>query len=232
MLVRIARLSVSFMAALWVSLALFLFMQRLISQPVPTLPDVQMSGFVELFQPPPDPQTNPEPEEPPPPPQEPEATSTVLDVAPAAAAMALDAADFAVAPGEFTLPTPNAASSVQVAVADDLLQDFGDDTRQGFVEITPFTTRRPNIPDIAFEHQLNGWVLVIFNVTPAGKTRNIKVLDAQPKGIFEQEVLRAIAQWRYDVTGLISDGQDVVLTQKIQLNWQSFSDNLPYSEDR
>ena len=111
-----------------------------------------------------------------------------------------------------------------------LLEDFGEDTQQGFIEITPFATRRPNIPDMAYENQLNGWVLVIFNVSSAGKPHSIKVLDASPKGIFEEEVIKAIKQWRYNLKGISGNGQDKVMTQKIELNWQNHPQNLAYED--
>ena len=39
---------------------------------------------------------------------------------------------------------------------------------QGFVEVVPFNTRRPNVPDVAWQNKINGWVLVAFSVTGPG----------------------------------------------------------------
>ena len=218
------------LAACGVSIALFVFMQKLISQPVPVLPEVEFSGFVELFKPLPEqhiddipPPSQQQLAEPPPQQQALNVLTQDNTNIPLPETFALsDNANFG---GLSAIGT-----GTGFVVAQELLEDFGEDTQQGFIEITPFATRRPNIPEVAFENQLNGWVLVIFNVSPQGRTRNIKVLDASPRGIFEQDVVRAIEYWHYDVQSLIKNGQDLVLTQKIQLDWQNYHQNLPYED--
>lgn len=42
-----------------------------------------------------------------------------------------------------------------------------------------------------------GWVLVQFDVSPAGAVTNATAVDAQPRGMFEKNALRAIGRWRY-----------------------------------
>lgn len=219
------------LAACSISVALFIFMQKLISQPAPILPDMEFSGFVELFQP--MPEQDIEDNTPPPPEQlaEPEPQAQSLNLTPQQHSEISLPENFKFSDNGSFDDFGISGDGNGFEVAQDLLQDFGEDTQQGFIEITPFATRRPNIPDIAFEHQLNGWVLVIFNVSPSGTTRNIKVLDASPKGIFEQEVVRAIGHWHYDVQELIKNGEDLVLTQKIQLEWQNYHRNLPYEDE-
>lgn len=216
------------------STALFVFMQSLISQPVPVIPDMEYSGFVELFKPLPEQEIQ---DIQPPPTQElkePEPQQQSLNTM-AQQDNSIQLPDHFHLSGETSFDGFAGLSDgggPGVEVAQELLADFGEDTQQGFIEITPFATRRPNIPDVAFENQLNGWVLVIFNVSPSGTTRNIKVLDASPKGIFEQEVVRAIGHWHYDVKDLIKNGQDLVLTQKLQLEWQNYHQNLPYDDEQ
>lgn len=218
------------MAALGVSVALFLFMQKLVNQPIPTLPDVEFSGFVELFKPPQNMQEDTTPPQPEQQIAEPEPQQHSVN-------MLTQAQSDMTLPENFALNTNNLFTGVaagvsanNVQIAQELLDDFGEDTQQGFTEITPFATRRPNIPDIAYENQLNGWVLVIFNVSSTGKPHSIKVLDASPKGIFEEEVIKAIKHWRYNLKGISRNGQDRVLTQKIELNWQNYPQNLAYEE--
>ncbi len=227
-----SKMLVCLLASASVSLALFLFMQKLVNQPVPTLPNVEFSGFVELFRPLPEVRTEELQPEPEPQVSEPKPQQLSLNM--------LNQAD-----SDIRLPDNVAfnadglfpgfsvgAGANNFDVAQELLADFGQDTQQGFIEITPFATRQPNIPDVAYQNQLNGWVLIIFKVSPEGVPRNIKVLDASPKGIFEFEVVRAVKRWRYNVSGIVRNGQDVVMTQKIDLNWQDYSQNLPYEDER
>ncbi len=42
-----------------------------------------------------------------------------------------------------------------------------------------------------------GWVLVQFDVTPAGTVENVQAVDAMPRGVFERNALRAVERWRY-----------------------------------
>ncbi len=102
----------------------------------------------------------------------------------------------------------------------------GQDAR-GFVEVVPIDTRRPNVPEVAWQNKVDGWVLVAFSVTPQGRTRNIRVLDASPRGVFEEKVVSAVADWRYDVTFAGSVKSDVVVTQKVAVQWRNYAQNLP-----
>lgn len=227
---RISKLLLCMLCASMVSLALFIFMQRLINQPILDLTNIEYSGYVELFKAAPETPVEDITPEPVQEVSEPEPQQQSLNL--------LNQADSAISlPDTFEFSSEGLFQGVAVGgdgnniqVAKDLLGDFGEDTQQGFIEITPFATRRPNIPNVAYENQLNGWVLVIFNVSPLGKTRNIKILDASPKGIFEQEVIRAVQHWHYNVKDIIRDGQDVVMTQKVILNWQNYQQNMPYND--
>jgi protein TonB len=41
-------------------------------------------------------------------------------------------------------------------------------------------------------------VLVEFTITAAGTVRDARVIDASPKGYFEDAALKAIGRWRYN----------------------------------
>jgi protein TonB len=41
-------------------------------------------------------------------------------------------------------------------------------------------------------------VQVQFTITAAGTVKDAKVVDAEPKNIFDDAALRAIARWRYN----------------------------------
>ena len=98
---------------------------------------------------------------------------------------------------------------------------------QGFVEVIPFNTRRPNVPEVAWQNKISGWVLVAFSVTPRGTTRNVRVLDANPRGVFEEKVVAAVEDWNYTVSFSGKASGDVVLTQKVEVLWENFPQNLP-----
>ena len=98
---------------------------------------------------------------------------------------------------------------------------------QGFVEVVPFNTRRPNVPEVAWQNKIDGWVLVAFSVTPQGNTRNVRVLDARPRGVFEEKVVAAVEDWNYRVSFSSKVKSDVLLTQKVEVLWKYYPQNLP-----
>ena len=103
----------------------------------------------------------------------------------------------------------------------------GQDAR-GFIEVVPYNTRKPNVPDVAWQNKISGWVLVAFNVTPDGRTENVRILDAKPRGVFEEKVVAAVEDWTYRLSfsGNAARGS-VVLTQKIEVRWEDYPSNLP-----
>lgn len=98
---------------------------------------------------------------------------------------------------------------------------------EGFVEVVPFATRKPNVPELAWKNKIDGWVLVAFNVLPDGKTRNIRVLDANPRGVFEEKVIAAVEDWLYSIRFSGERRGEVVLTQKVEVAWKDFHKNMP-----
>ena len=102
----------------------------------------------------------------------------------------------------------------------------GQDGR-GFVEVVPFNTRRPNVPDAAWQNKIDGWVLVAFSVTPQGRTRDVRVLDARPRGVFEEKVVAAVEDWTYRVNFYGEVTGKMVLTQKVEVQWKNYPQNLP-----
>ena len=97
----------------------------------------------------------------------------------------------------------------------------------GYIEVVPFNTRRPNVPEVAWQNKINGWVLVAFSVTPQGKTRRVRVLDAKPRGVFEEKVVAAVEDWSYQVSFSGKAKSDVLLTQKVEVLWENYPQNLP-----
>jgi protein TonB len=70
---------------------------------------------------------------------------------------------------------------------------------QGFSgkELIPLSTARPQIPEWAFKRGIEGWVECSFVVLPNGHVRDVKIVDAQPKGVFEAAAIESISNWIY-----------------------------------
>lgn len=63
--------------------------------------------------------------------------------------------------------------------------------------LVPLSTARPQIPRQAFEAGIEGWVEVVFYVTAEGRVTNIRIVDAEPKGVFEAAMIASVKHWIY-----------------------------------
>lgn len=63
--------------------------------------------------------------------------------------------------------------------------------------LVPLSTARPQIPEYAFAQGIEGWVEVVFFVNPNGRVSNIRIIDAEPKGVFEAAMIESIQNWIY-----------------------------------
>lgn len=52
-----------------------------------------------------------------------------------------------------------------------------------------------------------GWVKLSFDINASGEPVNIKIMDADPKRVFERSARRALSKWRYKPA--IKDGKPV-----------------------
>lgn len=210
-----------------ISLAIFLFMQSLIKRGQSE--DVQLAVYehVEILR------QQPEPEEP-------EDVEQTTEEAPQEPLME----QLQMAP-----PTPQPQQSLEMPSLDLGVGDIdiravgnnfsaplgaggvaipgGGQDAKGFVEVVPYNTRRPNVPDVAWQNKISGWVLVAFTVTPTGDTRDVRVLDAKPRGVFEEKVIAAVEDWQYSVKFAGKSSANVVLTQRVDVRWQDFPINIP-----
>jgi protein TonB len=210
--------------ALLVTLTLFIFMQRLIHNDGDNTEHVELVSFVELYKPPPS--TEPEVETEPEPQElnaEPQMNSVAANVPDNQPQLNADIPSFDV--GSLSIDTgPVGQGWTAPLINSDGLLDVGEDS-MGYVEIVAFTTRRPNIPELAFKNKTNGWVLLVFNVARDGTTKNIRVLDANPRGVYEESAVSAVKHWRYSVANLKNYQGDMVLTQRLEMNWQDYKSN-------
>lgn len=65
-------------------------------------------------------------------------------------------------------------------------------------DIMPLVRINPDYPPRAQNRGIEGWVLMQFTITAAGTVRDPKVINASPKGYFEEAALKAISRWRYN----------------------------------
>lgn len=63
--------------------------------------------------------------------------------------------------------------------------------------LTPLATVPPAYPLRANRLGIQGRVLVGFTVTPEGGVVDVKILEAEPKGIFEKAAINCVSQWRF-----------------------------------
>ena len=87
--------------------------------------------------------------------------------------------------------------------------------------LVPLSTARPQIPRYAFEQGIEGWVEVVFYVNPNGRVSNIRIIDAEPKGVFEAAMIESIQNWIYaasDVTQEVKQRFEFKLDD-FQYNW-------------
>src|SRR5688572_21135972 len=65
-------------------------------------------------------------------------------------------------------------------------------------DVIPLVRINPDYPPRALGRGLEGWVQVQFTITASGAVENAMVVDAEPKDVFDDAALKAIARWRYN----------------------------------
>jgi protein TonB len=226
----VARILPALIGAVLITLGIFLFMHSLIQRgkdegvPVMVFNDIEVVHRKPPETPPEETEAEVEPETTEEPSMEPLAVSVASPAAPVVSELAeVPALDLM---GEFSIATvgerwsaPLGAGGVNVGIA-------GGDA-QGYIEVVPFNTRRPNVPESAWQNKINGWVLVAFSVTSEGRTRDVRVLDASPRGVFEESVIAAVEDWTYQISFSDESRGEVILTQKVEVLWKNYPQNLP-----
>jgi protein TonB len=224
------RIIPAFFGALLITLVVFLFMHSLIQRSKEEGPPLVVYNDVQIV--------HSEPEEPPPqeqqlqaeqepvaePAMKPLEIAAVPPAAVPAAALEIPALDLGV--GDINIAAAGKRWSAPVASGSGDVIVGGVDA-QGYIEVVPFDTRRPNVPEVAWRNKISGWVLVAFSVTPQGRTRGVRVLDASPRGVFEDAVIAAVKDWTYRISFSGKTSGEVVLTQKVEVLWTNFPQNLP-----
>lgn len=223
------RFFAALVGAIIITVAIFLFMQTLIESRQQQEVVLPLHTLVEMPREKPE-EEEPEPEEKPieEPLQEPIMES--LSVAPStpepAPDLEISTPDMLVGDISFQAAGdrwrgPVGLGGVAVAAAG------GGEDAQGYIEVIPYDTRKPNVPEVAWQNKISGWVLVAFRVTGDGTTTDVRVMDANPRGVFEEKVVAAVEDWRYRVNFYGKDSGSVVLTQRVEVSWENFPTNMP-----
>jgi len=221
----------AFLGALLITVGVFLFMQSLIQRGKDESVQLAVYTDVEIFRQERQ-EEEPEPEEDTPeePPEEPLMdVMEVMSVSPPtpepATKLEIPALDLGM--GDINVRAVGDSWSAPLGAGAVGVPGEGGTDAQGFVEVVPFNTRRPNVPEVAWQNKISGWVLVAFSVNSSGQTRNVRVLDARPRGVFEEKVVAAVQDWTYRVNFYGKASGSVILTQKVEVNWKNFPQNLP-----
>ena len=65
-------------------------------------------------------------------------------------------------------------------------------------DVIPLVRINPDYPQQAVRRELEGWVQVQFTITAIGTVKDAIVVNAEPKDVFDDAALKAIARWRYN----------------------------------
>jgi protein TonB len=65
-------------------------------------------------------------------------------------------------------------------------------------DVIPLVRINPDYPPRALSRGLEGWVQVQFTITATGTVKDAIVVNAEPRNVFDDAALKAIARWRYN----------------------------------
>lgn len=88
-------------------------------------------------------------------------------------------------------------------------------------QVMPLHRIEPKYPARALKRKIEGYVVLSFSIDITGKPTDIKVVEADPKGVFDREATRALLNWKYqpqvvDGKAVKREGQTVKLEFKLQ----------------
>ena len=93
----------------------------------------------------------------------------------------------------------------------------------GGKKLVPVSTGRPQFPKYAYDRGLSGWVDVVFIVYANGQVKNPRILDAKPKGIFEEAAILSVLSWQYDRKTMAGQAREV--KQRLDFRPEDFHGN-------
>lgn len=91
----------------------------------------------------------------------------------------------------------------------------------GDTDVIPLVRVNPQYPPRARSAGVEGWVHLRFTVTAQGSTKDIQILDADPRGYFEKAAQGAVAKFKYrprteDGKAVDRPGVEIVLAFKLK----------------
>jgi protein TonB len=84
----------------------------------------------------------------------------------------------------------------------------------------PLVRIEPRYPSRAQARGIEGWVRVIFTISPAGTVVDEYIADSDPPRIFDSAALRAVRKWKYKpriVNGKPVERRDVEVTLRFEI---------------
>jgi protein TonB len=89
------------------------------------------------------------------------------------------------------------------------------------MDVIPLVRVNPQYPPRAQSAGIEGWVHLRFTVTAQGTTADIQIVDADPKGYFEQSARKAVEKYKYkprieNGSSTPRPGVEVVLAYKLR----------------
>lgn len=61
----------------------------------------------------------------------------------------------------------------------------------------PIVRVNPKYPIVAARNGTEGWVMLAFDINAIGEVINIKIIDSQPKRVFDKAAKQALKKWKY-----------------------------------
>ena len=71
----------------------------------------------------------------------------------------------------------------------------------------PVVRVNPKYPMGALRNGVQGWVKLVFDISEIGEVINVKVLDSEPKRVFDKAAKQALRKWKYRAKSI--DGKQV-----------------------
>ena len=85
-------------------------------------------------------------------------------------------------------------------------------------ELIPIVQAQPLYPEIAKIRRAEGYVLVEFTVTPEGRVKHPRIIEAKPANIFDRAVMRAVLSWRFQPR--MQEGRPIAVRARQQLDFE------------
>lgn len=86
-------------------------------------------------------------------------------------------------------------------------------------EVLPLHRTEPNYPSRARKRNIEGYVVLSFDIGLTGQPQNIVVEEAEPQQIFNREAIRAVKKWQYQPL-MVNGEPRVRLAQRIKLDFK------------